>query len=346
MIPIKNLFFILCYAWGRLDEGELVSASVDEVKTPQDLLARILINGANRVLKDGLDRGYLEFAEESSSLRGKIDFSTSISRLLFEQAKAATFVDELSHNILHNQILKTTLLSLSNSDLVDAKLRPELARLVRKFNDVDLIRLTASVFKRVKIHQNNSFYAFLTNVCELVFLQGTPSSEIGNIKIRDFSRDEVKMRKVFQDFVFNFYKLNQKEYSVSSPELKWGAVGDYESLKYLPVMRTDVTLSSPSRKIILDTKYYKEAFQFNFGKKSIQSEHLYQLNAYLDSAQRTVKEGQKIDGILLYPATNDEFIIEFELREHSVVVAAIDMRQDSIQISQRLMNLLMASESA
>ena len=112
MIPIKNLFFILCYAWGRLDEGELVSASVDEVNTPQDLLARILINGSNRVLKDGLDRGYLEFAEESSSLRGKIDFSTSISRLLFEQAKAATFVDELSHNILHNQILKTTITTL------------------------------------------------------------------------------------------------------------------------------------------------------------------------------------------------------------------------------------------
>ena len=96
-------------------------------------------------------RQNLEFAEESSGLRGKIDFSTSISRLLFEQAKAATFVDELSHNILHNQILKTTLLSLSNSDLVDAKLRSELARLVRKFNDVNLIRLTEN---RPKIHMH------------------------------------------------------------------------------------------------------------------------------------------------------------------------------------------------
>ena len=286
MIPIKNLYFILCYAWGRLDEGELVSASVDEVSSPPDLLARILINGSNRILKDGLDRGYLEFAEESSSLRGKIDFSTSISRLLFEQAKAATFVDELSHNILHNQILKATLISLSNSDLVDAKLRSELARLVRKFNDVDLIRLTASVFKRVQIHQNNSFYAFLTNVCELVYLQGTPSSEIGSIKIRDFSRDEVKMRKVFQDFVFNFYKLNQQEYFVSSPQLNWGAVGDAEALKLLPNMYTDVTLSSPLRKIILDTKYYADAFQSNWGKQSFHSSHLYQLNAYLDSAQR------------------------------------------------------------
>ena len=340
MIPIKNLFFILCYAWGRLDEGELVSASVDEVNTPQDLLARILINGSNRVLKDGLDRGYLEFAEESSSLRGKIDFSSSISRLLFEQAKAATFVDELSHNILHNQILKTTLLSLSNSELVDSKLRSELARLVWKFNDVDLIRLTASVFKRVQIHQNNSFYAFLTNVCELVYLQGTPNSAQGDLRIRDFSRDEVKMRKVFQDFVFNFYKLNQKEYLVSSERLTWGALGDEDSLKLLPNMYTDVSLSSPTRKIILDTKYYAEAFQSNWGKQSFHSSHLYQLNTYLDTAQRTSKEVRRLDGVLLYPATNDEFTFKFELREHSITVAALDMRQDSSLISERLLVLL------
>jgi 5-methylcytosine-specific restriction enzyme subunit McrC len=340
MIPIKNLFFILCYAWGRLDEGELVSASVDEVNTPQDLLARILINGSNRLLKDGLDRGYLEFAEESSSLRGKIDFSASISRLLFEQAKASTFVDELSHNILHNQILKTTLLSLSNSDLVDSKLRSELARLVRKFNGVDLIRLTASVFKRVQIHQNNSFYAFLTNVCELVYLQGTPNSEIGNTKIRDFSRDEVKMRKVFQDFVFNFYKLNQKEYSVTSERLTWGAHGDEDALKLLPNMYTDVSLSSPTKKIILDTKYYAEAFQSNWGKQSFHSPHLYQLNTYLDAAQRTSSDDRRLDGVLLYPATNDEFTFKFELRDHSITVAALDMRQDSSQITSRLLVLL------
>ena len=340
MIPIKNLFFILCYAWGRLDEGELVSASLDEVSTPQDLLARILINGSNRVLKDGLDRGYLEFAEESSSLRGKIDFSASISRLLFEQAKAATFVDELSHNIPHNQILKATLISLLNSDLVDVKLRSELARLVRKFNDVDLIRLTASVFKRVQIHQNNSFYAFLINVCELVYLQGTPSSEIGSMKIRDFSRDEIKMRKVFQDFVFNFYKLNQKEYSVASERLTWGAIGDEEALRHLPNMYTDVSLSSSTRKIILDTKYYAEAFQSNWGKQSFHSSHLYQLNTYLDSAQRTSKEVRRLDGVLLYPATNNEFTFKFELRSHSITVASIDMRLDSKNIGERLLNLL------
>ena len=340
MIPIKNLFFILCYSWGRLDEGDLVTASVDDVKTPQDLLARVLINGANRVLKDGLDRGYLEFAEESSSLRGKIDFAGSISRLLFEQAKAATFVDDLSHNILHNQIIKSTVHLLANQPEIDSSLRAELGKVVRNFRDVDLIKLSAAVFKRVQIHQNNAFYAFLINVCELAFLQLSPDSQHGEIKIRDFSRDEVKMRKVFQDFAYNFYKVNQSTFSVYSERLSWGASGNDQDLSLLPYMYTDVTLNSPGRKIILDTKYYKDAFQANWGKNSFHSSHLYQLNTYLDCSERTRNSGQKIDGILLYPATNDEFEYKFGVRNHTITIAAIDMRKDSKEISQRMLDIL------
>ena len=340
MIPIKNLFFILCYSWGRLDEGELVKASVDQIRTPQDLLARVLINGSNRIMKDGLDRGYREFAEESSSLRGKIDFSDSLARLLFEQAKAATFVDELSHNILHNQILKSTIHLLANNSAIDKGSRSELTRVGRRFGEVDLIKLSASVFKRVQIHQNNSFYAFLMNVCELVYLQLSLDSELGDIKMRDFSRDEVKMRKVFQDFAFNFYRVNQRKFGVYSERLSWGATGAAADISLLPDMYTDVTLNSPERKIILDTKYYQEAFQSNWGKTSFHSAHLYQLNAYLDCSNRVGHPGQKIDGVLLYPATRDEFMFKVGIREHTVTVAAIDMRQNSNQISQRMLDIL------
>ncbi|WP_353431455.1 hypothetical protein [Polynucleobacter sp. MWH-UH23A] len=323
-----------------MDEGELVSASIDDIKTPQDLLARVLIKGANRVLKDGLDRGYLALAEESASLRGRIDFAGSISRLLFEQAKAATFVDELSHNILHNQILKSTINLLSKSPSIDSSIRGDLEKVLKNFRDVDLIKLTAPIFKRVQIHQNNAFYAFLINICELIYLHLSPDAERGELKMRDFSRDEVKMRKVFQDFAYNFYKTNQTEYDVYSERLSWGASGDETDLSLLPYMYTDVTLNSPSRKIILDTKYYQDAFQSNWGKSSFHSSHLYQLNTYLDCTERTRNSGQKIDGILLYPATNEEFDYKIRVREHSITIAALDMRRDSSQISQRMLALL------
>ena len=79
--------------------------------------------------------------------------------------------------------------------------------------------------------------------------------------------------------------------------------------------------------------------QFN-SKQSFHSSHLYQLNTYLDTAQRTSKEVRRLDGVLLYPATNDEFTFKFEIREHSIIVAALDMRKDSSEISKRLFCLL------
>ena len=340
MIPIKNLYFILCYSWGRLDEGALVDVSVDEIKAPQDLLARVLINGTNRLLKEGLYRGYIEELEETASLRGKIDFSTSIRKMLFHQGKAAVLVDDLSHNILHNQILKTTIATLLKNVEIDRKLHSELQVIERNLRSVDLINLNSATFKRVQLHQNNSFYSFLMNVCELICHNSQPDSEGGEVKFRDFTRDEVKMRKVFQDFVLNFYKLNQSKYSVDPERLHWDSVDTDADSWMFPFMYTDVTLSSYDRKIVLDTKYYQEAFQNNWGKQTIRSEHLYQLNTYLDYTKKPLDPNAKLDGILLYPATNEEFTLKKHTRGHQIIVAAVDLRKDWKAISNRLLELI------
>jgi len=340
LIPIKNLYFILCYSWGRLDEGALVDVSVDEIKAPQDLLARVLINGANKLLKEGLDRGYIEELEETASLRGKIDFSASIRKMLFHQGKAAVLVDDLSHNILHNQILKTTINALIKNVEIERKLHSELQVIERSLRSIDLINLNSSTFKRVQLHQNNSFYSFLMNVCELIYHNSQPDSEGGEVKFRDFTRDEVKMRKVFQDFALNFYKLNQSKYSVDPERLHWDSVDSDDDSWMFPFMYTDVTLSSPNRKIVLDTKYYQEAFQNNWGKQTIRSDHLYQLNTYLDYTKPPINPNAKLDGILLYPATNDEFTLKKHTRGHQIIVAAVDLRKDWKAISNRLLELI------
>lgn len=340
MIPIKNLYFILCYSWGRLDEGALIDISADQIKAPQDLLARVLINGTNRLFKEGLDRGYIEDLEETASLRGKIDFSGSIRKMLFQQGKASILFDDLSHNILHNQILKTTIAGLLKNVEIDLKLHSELQVLERSLRSVDKINLNSATFKRVQLHQNNSFYSFLMNICELIYLNSQPDSESGEVKFKDFTRDEVKMRKVFQDFVLNFYKLNQSKYSVDPERLNWGSLDSDSDSWMFPFMYTDVTLSSPNRKIVLDTKYYQEAFQNNWGKQTIRSDHLYQLNTYLDYTKPPINPNSKLDGILLYPATNNEFILKNNTRGHQIIVAAVDLRKDWKDISNRLLELI------
>ncbi|MBT8549998.1 restriction endonuclease [Polynucleobacter paneuropaeus] len=339
MIPIQNLYYLLCYSWNRLDEAELVDINIDEFDAPQDLLARILLSGTKKILKKGLDRNYQEYSEETSSIRGRVNFSESISRLLFPQAKASVTSDELSNNVLHNQILRSTISNLSKAELLNPILRHELKKTTTQLGDIDLIRLNSQVFRRVQLHRNNSFYAFLMDVCELIHLYLLPNHETGSFQFKDFTRDEKKMQLVFEEFARNFYLINQKDYVVKAETLRWEASGNTDALAMLPNMYTDISLISPERKIIIDTKYYKEAFNENqYGGIKFRSANLYQLNAYLDYSQPI--EGQNLDGILLYPATVDEFTYSFFLRGHAVKIAAVDLRRNPAEIHRRMLEII------
>jgi hypothetical protein len=53
--------------------------------------------------------------------------------------------------------------------------------------------------------------------------------------------DDMLMWGVFQAFVLNFFKTEQKEFSVKAEYIQWDALAlNAESSQYLPVMRTDV----------------------------------------------------------------------------------------------------------
>jgi 5-methylcytosine-specific restriction enzyme subunit McrC len=100
----------------------------------------------------------------------------------------------------------------------------------------------------------------------------------GRSRFRDFLRDEDRMNRLFQDFVYNFYKLEQKEFKVAAPRIYWQAAPETtEALEYLPVMQTDVCLTNHDRKIILDCKYYRETLQRGQYKRTVHSSHLYQI---------------------------------------------------------------------
>src|SRR5476649_468627 len=109
MIPIRNIYYLLCYAWKRLDEGDLVEVGSLPGEDLPNLLARILINGTNRLLRQGVDRVYVPSWHETVNPRGKIEVGQSIKRGLLMRNAVACVTDELSKDVLHNRILRTTL---------------------------------------------------------------------------------------------------------------------------------------------------------------------------------------------------------------------------------------------
>jgi 5-methylcytosine-specific restriction enzyme subunit McrC len=325
-IPIQNIYYLLCYAWNKLEERDIVDIRGIETIELCDLFAKVLIGGTSRLLKMGLDRGYVQQNEEAPSIKGKIDFGLSLKKNLFQQAKAQCQFDELSYSVLHNQILKSTLRRLAEVDELAQELKEQLGGLYRKLHEVEDIPLSKSLFHLIQLHRNNSFYEFLLNICELVVDNLLPSEQKGHSKFRDFIRDERQMRILFEEFVRNFFRIEQNHFQVYREDIRWDITAGDE--KFLPKMQTDISLESKNRKIIIDTKYYHEALNEYYDKEKIRSENMYQIFAYLKNLESTKEINRYCEGILLYPTVTKDLDINMTIPGHSISFKTIDLNQD------------------
>jgi 5-methylcytosine-specific restriction enzyme subunit McrC len=241
-IPIQNLYFIFCYAWKRLEESKIID--VGEVDSPElaDLFAKVLIGGIEHLIRRGIDRGYIPATEALSTLRGRIDVYESMKHSVRRSQRLVCEYDELSHNVLHNQILKATVIKLIETAGIDKENARQLLALLRSFGAVAAPRLSKHSFRQVQIHRNNAFYSLLISVCELIYDVTLPEKEGKGYRFSDIIRDEKKMRLVFQEFVRNFFAI-EADFNVTPLSLRWDATADTEEdLKMLPTMTTDIHL--------------------------------------------------------------------------------------------------------
>ena len=118
-IPIENIYYLLCYAWNKLDEKDRVSFSIDDITDLIVFFAKVLIIASKMLLKRGIDKSYIDHTTELAGVKGKLEMSQTLkSNLLYRQRTICTF-DEFSANILSNQILVTTLYILIGTKGLD-----------------------------------------------------------------------------------------------------------------------------------------------------------------------------------------------------------------------------------
>lgn len=343
-IPIQNIYYLLCYAWNKLEERDTVNVGVIDTTSLLDLFAKVLVNGLNHLLKRGLDRGYVTWADESRCLRGKICFAATLKRNLLVKAYINCEHDELSHNVLHNQIVKSTIRSLIHIGTIAEELRDELIGLYRRLHGIQSIELNPSVFYRVQLNRNNSFYDFLLRICELIYDNLLISEDPGQSKFRDFLRDERRMAHLFEDFIRNFYKIEAIGCRVRREEIPWQAIPiDDDSASYLPKMITDVSIERNGSKVIIEAKYYKEALALHYGQEKVHSGHLYQLFAYLKNLEGKGGINENCSGVLLYPTVDTDLRVDFMTHGHRVLVRTLNLNQYWKAIHKDLIEILEAA---
>jgi 5-methylcytosine-specific restriction enzyme subunit McrC len=321
-IPIANIYYLLCYAWDVLEEK------------------KTLVNGTRRLLRRGLDRGYIALEDEILGVRGKLLVTQTLCRNLLPHGRAACAWDDLKYDTLPNRILKTTLLQLHDVGELDMDTQADVHDLLRWLAPVQDMELRVEYFRRVQLHRNNRIYVFLLHICEFIHQHWLPAEHGGARRFRDFLRDNLPA--LFENFVFNFYRQELGcNWQVSSPWIHWQmSEANADARAFVPHMRTDVCLRGPECSFILDTKFYAQALKEGvYGSVKLPSGNLYQLYTYL--SHKAVEEGwQNAEGILLYPRTNKDFDIDFITHGHRVRATILDLFQPWRRIHDRLLDIV------
>ncbi len=107
-------------------------------------------------------------------------------------------------------------------------------------------------------------------------------------------------------------------------------------------MRTDATLRSSARTVVIDAKFYPQALVSHLdGHRKVRSAHLYQLIAYLRNTAQKGGPDAVAEGLLLYPCTDaTKLRLDFSLVGHRVRVCSVDLTRPWPAIHGEMIGLL------
>lgn len=339
-IPIKNLYYLLCYAWDRLEEGGLIDVAGIQSTAPVDLLATVLIKGIEHVLRRGLNKAYLIEEGVLSSIRGRVDILNTKRKFLRQNARVACSYDEMTLDTPANRILKSTLRLLARDPDLNHAHKASLRRLLGILQSVQDVRIGPHSFRMLQFDRNSNFYRFLLNICQLAHGVAIPKEGDGRYRFKEFLRDEVRMALLFQNFVYNFLKRERRDITVFRESISW-TVDAYSTgdLALLPNMSTDISIMQRGKRTIIDTKFYRGMWSSFHGSKKYHSENLYEMFSYLANAR---KGSQEVEGILSYPKVSNGAKEKYSILGHTIRAETIDLGESWQSIAHSLRNLIPA----
>ena len=327
-VPVRNIYYLLCYAWDRLEARELFDVGTVSGNRTEDLLGSVLYHAVTDLIRRGLDRGYVPFEEEGRRLRGKLLLSDVVKRALLRRGRVVCNVDELSHDVPHNRLIKAAMRALVGLPGLDQELRVGLRSLGRRMDSVTDVALAPAAFRNVQLHRNVARYAFVVNVCHLIARSLLPDDKTGGKLFHPFTASEQQMGLLFQAFVRNFLQREQDVFQVSGRSVPWNIdPADGSDSSWLPQMLVDVMLSNADRRVIVETKYYATPYhQRHSGTRKLISAHLYQLLTYLSQLHAT--PGPAPLGVLLYAGVGEQLRLDYRLGGHQLLVRSVDLNRD------------------
>ena len=339
MIPIRNIYHMLSYAFQVLNGQGYKQMATEEFHNVAELCAAILCKGVSLQIKRGLGREYIEKSEALSALRGRIDITESIkTRSMLKQRLVCSY-DDFSVNFPMNQIIKTTMLLLLHGEIT-ARRKKEIRQLLVYFAEVDTLD-AHTIDWHMHYHRNNETYRMLVSVCYLVIRGLLQTQSDGSVKLQDFL-DEQRMSRLYEKFILEYYRRHFPKLHASAAQIPWVLDDDVNTL--LPIMKSDITLSSGNDVFIIDAKYYSYTTQIQYDVHTLHSNNLYQIFTYVKNKEAELSgvPHRKTAGMLLYARTDEAFQPDYTfcMSGNVISVKTLDLNCEFCQIAEQLNHII------
>ena len=200
MIPIRNIYYMLAYAFQVLHEQGYKDVAAEDFRNTAELLAAILCKGVSVQIKRGLCRQYITNEEPLASPRGKLEIGESIKTQVLRKKQLVCAYDEFSVNAYTNRIIKTTMAVLLRADITKAR-KKEIRKLLVFFDGVDTLD-AHNINWNIQYDRNNQTYRMIIEICRFVLKGLLQTTADGSSRIMDYA-DDMTMAKLYEKFIQN-----------------------------------------------------------------------------------------------------------------------------------------------
>ena len=335
MIPIKNVYYMLSYAFQVLNKKQYKKLKTEEFENIAELFSEILIITLNSQIKRGLERDYIEKQDTIPTIHGKINITSSITPYIQHRELVCEY-DEFTLDSYKNQIIKTTLNTLIQEN-ISKKQKKKLKRLFTYFSNVSTIDLNY-VNWNIRYHMNNQTYQMIITICQMLYEGLLQNPSKGSMKLLEL--DEKHMHRLYEKFILEYYKKEHPYLKANASYIYWQL--DDNMSTGLPLMKTDITLTHKENILIIDAKYYKNSLQTNYNKKAIHSGNLYQIFTYVKNKTVEFGTNYNVSGMLLYAKTDSLEYPDYTycMSGNKISAKVLDLNVDFNLICRQLDNIV------
>lgn len=328
---------MLSYAFQVLQNQGYRSLATEDFENVADLCAAILCKGVADQIRQGLGQAYVRRTESMSCPRGQIEMAQSIqSRAVLKRQLVCSY-DEFSVDFEMNRLIKSTLLLLLHHDIGKER-KKTIRTLLMYFSNVCEADLN-HVNWHLQYNRNNQTYRMLVAVCWLIVKGLLQQQENGPLRMMDFL-DEQRMCRLYERFILNYYRKEHPEIYASAAQIDWQLDDGVDDR--LPVMQTDIALTSHDRRrvLIVDAKYYAHTMQTHFGAHTLHSMNLYQIFTYVKNKEVELQAvpQHEVAGLLLYAKTDESVVPDetYRMSGNRISVRTLDLNQEFSEIRRQL----------